>query len=55
MRRRRATGSVPACHAGSASLPGRAYFASDLTEVCPDSVISIGVDPPSSAAWVDRL
>jgi hypothetical protein len=41
-----------ACHRPNASAETRAYLASDRTEVCPDSAMSIGVEALASAAWV---
>lgn len=49
---RRPAGSRSACHLASASAETLAYLANDRTEVCPDSAISIGMEAPSSAAWV---
>jgi hypothetical protein len=51
---RRAAGSCSAWKRTSPSSETRAYFASDLTDVCPDSFINTGVDAPSSAACVSR-
>jgi hypothetical protein len=48
----RAAGSRSACHLPSASAETRAYWASERTEVCPDSAMSMGVEAPASAAWV---
>ena len=37
-------------HLANASADGRAYFPRLRTETCPDILINIGVDAPSSAA-----
>jgi hypothetical protein len=52
---RRRAGSFCSCHRASASADGRAYLASDATEVWPLLVMSIGVLAPSSAACVRAL
>jgi hypothetical protein len=49
---RRAAGSRSARHRPRASAEILAYFPTERTETCPDIAISMGVDAPSSAAWV---
>lgn len=51
-RHRRRAGSCCSCHRARASADGRAYLASDATDVCPLLVISMGVLAPASASWV---